>query len=79
MNKCIIEFSNNVARYSYFSIPIIDVYYRVGEFEKGNEILAIMIEDYMTELNYLKNFKSNSGLSQNKNIFYVLSQIVQHI
>ena len=27
-----------------------------------------MIEDYMTELNYLKNFKSNSGLSQNKNI-----------
>ena len=68
VNKCIKEFSNNVARYSYFSIPIIDVYYRVGEFEKGNEILAIMIEDYMTELNYLKNFKSNSGLSQNKNI-----------
>ena len=26
LNKCIKEFSNNVARYSYFSIPIIDIY-----------------------------------------------------
>ncbi|MEC7863676.1 MAG: hypothetical protein VYB55_01265, partial [Bacteroidota bacterium] len=50
---------------SYFSIPIIDLYYKLGQTEKGNQILATMIDDQLTEIKYLKGFDSGSGLKKN--------------
>ena len=75
------EFPRETARYSYFSIPIIDVYYKTGSSEKGNNLLAQMIDDYLIEYSYLSEFNDNSGTKQNLNIcmqvLQSLSRIVQ--
>ena len=38
LDKCMFEFPGNVVHFSYFSIPIIDIYFKVGEKQKGSEI-----------------------------------------
>ena len=68
LDKCVAEFPRDVVNLSYFSIPLIDLYYKLGETEKGNQILAIMIDDYLTEIKYLKEFDRGSGLKQNISI-----------
>ena len=68
LDKCIAEFPNDVVRLSYFALPIIDLYYKLGKTEKGSKVLATMIDDNLTEIKYLKEFDSGSGLKQNISI-----------
>ena len=68
LNRCMEEFPKEVVNLSYFSIPIIDLYYKLGENGKGNKILATMIDENLIEIKYLKEFKKGSGLKQNINI-----------
>ena len=35
LDKCVNEFPSNVVKLSYFAIPIIDIYLKAGEIEKG--------------------------------------------
>ena len=42
--------------------------FKLNQKQKGSEILAIMIDDYLTEYKYLKEFDSGSGLKQNLSI-----------
>ena len=65
LDKCMAEFPRDVVTLSYFALPIIDIYYKLGETEKGKQILAVMIDDYLTEIKYLKEFDRGSGLKQN--------------
>jgi tetratricopeptide (TPR) repeat protein len=65
LDKCMEEFPRDVVNLSYFALPIIDIYYKLGEDEKAKKVLAIMIDDYLTEIKYLKEFESGSGLKQN--------------
>ena len=51
------EFPAEVVKLRYFSIPIIDLYYKLGEDNKGSEVLANMIENNLTTIKYLKEFK----------------------
>ena len=64
LDKCMSEFPGNVVNLSYFSIPIIDLYYKLGENEKGNDVLATMIDDQLKTIKYLKEFDRGSGLKQ---------------
>jgi hypothetical protein len=59
------EFPRDVVNLSYFSIPIIDIYFKLAQKEKGEKLLAIMMDDYLTEYKYLKAFDRGSGLKQN--------------
>tara|TARA_A100001035_G_scaffold230997_1_gene193046 strand:- start:1806 stop:4898 length:3093 start_codon:yes stop_codon:yes gene_type:complete len=68
LDKCMSEFPRDVVKLSYFAIPIIDLYYRLNEKEKGNKMLATMMNDYLTEYKYLREYKTSSGLKQNINI-----------
>ena len=68
LDKCMTEFPRDVVNFSYFALPIIDVYFKAGEEEKGKQILALMIDDYLTEIKYLKEFDRGSGLKQNISI-----------
>ena len=68
LDKCLAEFPNDVVRLSYFALPIIDLYYKLGETEKGSKVLATMIDDNLTEIKYLKEFDRGSGLKQNISI-----------
>ena len=65
LDKCMAEFPRDVVNLSYFSLPIIDIYYKLGEDEKAKKVLAVMIDDYLTEIKYLKEFENGSGLKQN--------------
>ena len=65
LDKCMAEFPREVVNLSYFALPIIDIYYKLGEDEKAKKVLAVMISDYLTEIKYLKEFESGSGLKQN--------------
>ena len=68
LDKCMSEFPRDVIKFSYFAIPIIDLYLKLDEKEKGAEMLSIMIDDHLKEFKYLKEFKRGSGVSQNLNI-----------
>ena len=68
LDKCMEEFPSSVVKLSYFSIPLIDLYYKLGETEKGSQVLATMIDDNLTEIKYLKEFDRGSGLKQNISI-----------
>ena len=65
LDKCMAEFPRDVVNLSYFALPIIDIYFKLGENKKAREILSIMIDDYLTEIKYLKEFEKGSGLKQN--------------
>ena len=56
LDKCLFELPRDVVKLSYFALPIIDIYYKAGAKEKGDKILAQMIDDYLTEIKYLKEF-----------------------
>jgi hypothetical protein len=68
IDKCLSEFPREVVNLTYFTIPIIDLYYKAGEIQKGDALYAIMIDDYLTEYKYLADFDKGSGLKQNFNI-----------
>ena len=68
IDRCIYEFPREVVNLTYFTIPIIDLYYKSQEYEKGDDLLAVMIDDYFKEYYYLSDFERGSGLKQNLNI-----------
>ena len=68
IDKCLSEFPREVVNLTYFTIPIIDLYYKSEEFEKGDELLAKMIDDYFKEYYYLSDFDRGTGVKQNLNI-----------
>ena len=47
LNKCMKEFPDEVVTLNYFSIPIIDLYYKLEKVEQGNQVLATMIKNYL--------------------------------
>jgi len=68
VDKCMFEFPRDVVNLSYFAIPLIDLYYKGEEDSKGDDLLALMIDDYLIEYKYLSEFDKGSGLKQNFNI-----------
>jgi hypothetical protein len=64
LDKCMKEFPDEVVALNYFSIPIIDLYYKLEKVEQGNQVLATMIKNYLTKIKYLKEFDSGNGLKK---------------
>ena len=64
LDRCMEEFPGEVVNLNYFSIPIIDLYYKLGENTKGNKVLATMIDNHLTKIKYLKEFDRGRGLKQ---------------
>ena len=61
IDRCIYEFPREVViNLTYFTIPIIDLYYKSQEYEKGDDLLAVMIDDYFKEYYYLSDFERGS-------------------
>ena len=64
LDKCMKEFPEEVVTLNYFSIPIIDLYYKLNQIEKGNAVLATMIDNYLNKIKYLKEFDNGRGLKK---------------
>ena len=54
LDKCMAEFPKEVIKLSYFSIPIIDIYYKLNEKRKGSEMLVTMIDTFLIANKKLK-------------------------
>ena len=68
LDKCIREMPNTAAPFNVYSFPLVNTYYRLSEKEKGNAILAQMIETFLDEFNYLNALKDKGGLNRNLQI-----------
>jgi hypothetical protein len=68
LDKCMNEFPGEVVNLNYFSIPIIDLYYKLGQTEKGAVVLSSMMHSHLTAIKYFKEFDNGSGLKQNISI-----------
>ena len=64
LDTCMNQFPSEVVMLNYFSLPIIDLYYKLGKNEKGNKVLATMIDEHLTKIKYLKEFDRGSGVNQ---------------
>jgi len=79
LDACINEFPKNVVNLNYYTIPIIDLYYKLNQNEKGNKLLASMIDDQLTQIKYLKEFDRGSGVNMdiNMQVLQSLGQVVK--
>ena len=68
LDKCMNEFPRETVNYSFFAIPIADVYFKAGAKEKGMNILSEMSEDFMKEYKFFSNFSDKQGVKQNLSI-----------
>ena len=65
LEKCVEEMPNTTAPFNIYAFPLVNAYYQLNANEKGNIILAQMIETFLAEFKYLNALKDNSGLNQN--------------
>ena len=68
LDKCMNEFPRETVNYSFFAIPIADVYFKAGAKEKGMNVLSEMSEDFMKEYKFFSNFSDKQGVKQNLSI-----------
>jgi hypothetical protein len=68
LDKCVREMPNTTAPFNVYAFPLVNTYYRLGEKEKGNKILAQMIETFLEEFNYINAIKDKGGLNRNLQI-----------
>jgi hypothetical protein len=68
LDKCVREMPNTTAPFNVYAFPLVNTYYRLGEKEKGNKILAQMIETFLDEFNYINAIKDKGGLNRNLQI-----------
>ena len=80
LDRCMFEFPGEIVKLSYFSIPIIDLYFQLEENKKGSKLLSKMIDNHITEYKFLRGFKSGSGVKDNLSITgQVLSSLMSII
>ena len=65
LDKCLFEFPRETVNYSYFAIPIADIYLKAGAKEKGMKVLSDMCEDFMVEYKFFSNFSEKQTVKQN--------------
>ena len=68
LDRCMYTFSKDVIKLSYFAIPIIDIYFKLDEKQKGSEMLATMMDNHLAEYKHLKEFDGRNNLKQELSI-----------
>ena len=68
LDKCVSEMPSTAAPFNVYAFPLVNTYYRLNQKEKGNAILAQMIETFLDEFNYLNAIKNKVGLNRNLQI-----------
>ena len=68
LDNCVSEMPNTAAPFNVYAFPLVNTYYRLDEKEKGNAILAQMIETFLDEFNYINALKDKGGLNRNLQI-----------
>lgn len=57
LDRCMAVIPENNVPYNQFVISIAELYYKVGEFEKANNIVRVLVDTYESELTYYLSLK----------------------
>ena len=77
LDKCMQAFPKDIIELSYFSTPIIDIYFKLGETKKGEEMLATMIDKYLHE--YIKLKKKYAITEEHKEKISFCSKVLRSL
>jgi len=81
LDRCMNEIPSDIMNLSYFSIPIIDIYFKLDEKQKGSEMLATMMDNHLAEYKHLKEFDDRNNLKQElsicSNVLGSLARVLQ--
>ncbi len=76
LNRVIEILPDNKIAYDYNMLPIIEDYYKIGEFEKANKIAYQLFDNYQQQLVYFANFKNVQDIEREQQIaLFVLQQL----
>ncbi|MEZ5198109.1 MAG: hypothetical protein R2764_17490 [Bacteroidales bacterium] len=88
MDLCLHEMPDETIPYNYFTMPIAEGYYKIGDMEKGNEIYSRMIEIFDKQLAYyfsftgkrrdLYEFEKQQSLAMLQKMIQVTQKFKQH-
>ncbi len=57
MDRCLKVMPDKTIPYNYFTVPIVDGYYKIGDTSKANEIASRMVDIFEEQLDYYFSFK----------------------
>jgi len=57
MDRCLKEMPNESVPYNFFIMPIMEGYYEIGDFEKGNMVANDLLANFIEQLDYYFAFK----------------------
>ena len=77
LDKCMETLPEVTVPYDYFMIPIAEGYYRIGEFDKGNEIMNRMVDIFSHDLKYyFDNTEVPSDYyNEKRNALFILQEV----
>ena len=61
LDKCMEIMPEEAIPFDYFVLPIADGYYKIGNFEKGNEITEKLIDIYLNNIKYYFSFRGEKA------------------
>ena len=79
LDECLAAIPERNIPYDYFMLSIAENYYRLEEYEKGNEIMGSLVDRYENDLRYyvsLKGAAKKSVQSDSERARYILQQII---
>ena len=85
LDRCIATMPNENIPYNFFILPAVESYYKMGEYDKANEIVKILLTMYTQESDYYfaldnERFKQIKNEAQQAvSVLYRLSQLTNEI
>ena len=79
LDRCVQVMPENVVEYNYFMIAIAESYYKIKAYEKGNNIIRILVNNYDEELRFYTTLKGEQRKSLQSEIDrdkYILQQLI---
>jgi len=81
LDKCIAEIPQDKIPYSFSILPIVEDYYKIGKFEKGNALAIAIFEYHKEHLEYyvqLKGDQANDVDREKQIAVYVMQQLLAY-
>ena len=85
LDRCIATMPNENIPYNFFILPAVESYYKMGEYDKANEIVKILLTMYTQESDYYfaldnERFKQIKNEAQQAvSVLYRLSQLTNEV
>jgi hypothetical protein len=65
-DKCLEVMPEQNIPYNYFILPIIEVYYKLGEVKKAQGVAKSLLNNYVADMQYYNSFRNDGGLDYEK-------------